>query len=155
MTAQFDVEGFRIPVARVAYRAMNFRQPLPERTPFRYELRCPVDEFAARLGEKLEQCIAELHDEYDKFGDEDDDVTAALKVAGWPSAEEAWRRPDLISLITREYLYFDVLNVYAPARGDAYDFLVNTLDSVLLADDHVVIGGVGYERGEGSGPWRA
>jgi hypothetical protein len=155
MTGQFSVEGVLIPSELVAYRAMNFRQPIPERTPFPYTLRRPVAEIAARLGHQAQQCIGELREEFDKFGDDDDAVTVALAEAGWPSAAEVFRsRPDLMSLILREYLYFDILNLYAPARGGAYDFLVNTLDEVVRDGDEVVVTGQGYERGEGSGSWR-
>ncbi|MGA5305406.1 hypothetical protein ACPCHT_36270 [Nucisporomicrobium flavum] len=154
MTAEFDVDGFVIPIPRVAYRAMNFRQPLPGRTAFRYELRCPFGEFSARLDEKLEQCITALHDDYDKFGDDGDGVTIALAAAGWPAHDHVWGQPELMALIAREYLFFDILNLYAPATGDSYDFLVNTVDDVMRQGGHVVVTGQGYERGEGNGPWR-
>ncbi|MEV4704566.1 hypothetical protein [Actinoplanes sp. NPDC049316] len=154
MTAELQVEGFVIPTARVAYRAMNLGQPLPGRTAFAYDLRCPFEEFSAQLNQKLEQCLTELHDDYDKFGADDDEVTIALAAAGWPATDKVWGRPDLMSLIAREYLYFDILNLYAAAGGDAYDFLVNTVDDVRRQGDDVVVTGRGYERSEGNGPWR-
>lgn len=154
MTVHFEVEGFSIPGDRVAYRAMNFRQPIRDRTPFRYVLRRPIAEFVARLGQKYEQCVAELREDYDTFGADDDATTTALAAAGWPSTEALFRaHPDAMSLVMREYLYFDILNAYAAARD--YEFLINTVEDVVREGDEIVVTGVGYERGEGSGPWRS
>lgn len=155
MTVSFEVQGHPVAADRVAYRAMNFRQPLPGRTPFPYVLRCPLPEFVARLEQKYEQCVVELRDDYDKFGDDGDESTIALLAAGWPSTEALFRdHPEVMSLVMRQYLYFDILNSYAAARSDAYDFLINTLDDVVRAGDEIVVTGWGYERGEGRGSWR-
>ncbi|GID90693.1 hypothetical protein ACFQFC_36105 [Amorphoplanes digitatis] len=154
MTVHFEIEGFLIPGDRVAYRAMNFGQPVQDRTPFRYVLRLPIGEFTARLAQKLDQCVAELREDYEKFGDDDDATTVALAAAGWPSAAALHHdHTDVMLLVMREYLYFDILNAYAPARD--YDFLVNTVDDVVRDGDDIVVTGTGYERGEGNGPWRS
>ncbi|MEU4215418.1 hypothetical protein [Actinoplanes sp. NPDC026623] len=154
MTIHFEIAGFLLPWDRVAYRAMNFGQPVPDRTPFRYALRRPVREFTERLGPKLEQCVIELREDYEKFGDDDDATTIALAAAGWPSAAALHRdHPEVMSLVMRQYLYFDILDAYAPARD--YDFVINTVDDVVRDGDDIVTTGTGYERGEGNGPWRA
>jgi hypothetical protein len=154
MTVHFEIEGLPIPGDRVAYRAMNFGQPIPDRTPFRYALRRPVGEFSERLAQKLEQCVLELREDYEKFGDDDDATTVALAAAGWPTGEALYRdHPEVLTLVLRDYLYFDILNTYAPARD--YDFLINTVDDVVRDGDDIVTTGTGYERGEGTGPWRS
>nr|BFE70131.1 hypothetical protein GCM10020092_034320 [Actinoplanes digitatis] len=118
MTVHFEIEGFLIPGDRVAYRAMNFGQPVQDRTPFRYVLRLPIGEFTARLAQKLDQCVAELREDYEKFGDDDDATTVALAAAGWPSAAALHHdHTDVMLLVMREYLYFDILNAYAPSTG--------------------------------------
>lgn len=84
----FEIQGVLIPGDRVAYRAMNFGQPIKDRTPFPYALRRPVAEFAQRLREKYEQCVVELREDYDRFGDDEDETTIALAAAGWPTTDE-------------------------------------------------------------------
>ncbi|MEU7907366.1 hypothetical protein [Actinoplanes sp. NPDC049118] len=143
MTVQFEIEGFLIPGDRVTYRAMNFGQPVHDRTPFRYVLRRPIDEFTERLAQNLEQCLIELREDYERFGDDDDATTIALAAAGWPSAAALRRdHAEVMSLVMRRYLYFDILDAYAPARD--YDFVINTVENVVRDGDDIVVTGTGY-----------
>jgi hypothetical protein len=145
--ADFAVRDIVVPGIRIAYRPMNFGQPIAGQVPIPWTMRLPVGEFCARMAQDYRRWITEMQDDLAKWGiDNEEDLDARLLRVGWPSLEALLRdHPDLGAEFLKDCLRTEILDIYTGATLTDYDYLINSFDRVLPGSDDIVFAGTCYE----------
>lgn len=141
-----SIDGAPVPASSIAVRAMNFSQPIAGLTPRSYETRVTVDELLASFSAKHDQWMRDLIAD-EPYDDGTDDVTNDLRAAGWPPLAELVRaHPRLFERYAARMVELELLNALFHTSALAAAFQLNTLDSVRLEGEEIVLTGLGYGK---------
>ena len=133
-------EGERVPADAFRVRTMNFGQHW--RTPGIVDVPYRAEIPAAFLRDMARRELPQWMEDAREFPDDDEEMDAALREAGWPAPDDAVADPRLASLIAEQFAYDLLAEWFDAGRPDlAPGWLLNTVDAVSLEADAVVIGG--------------
>jgi hypothetical protein len=140
------VDDNPLPPAALWWPAMNFDQFRWDGTVGRYELQLPRVEFVRRLSDTYAHCVRELQEDDRLFPGQ----RSPLRDAGYPSLDALLDNPEARFELVEVFIYEDVFEEFLPHPFSAEaQFMINSIDEVLLNQESVVIRGRGYHAAPG------
>lgn len=139
---KIDVVNQSIATSQVIYNDQGFAKPsgLPE---VMYEISLSIEELQECFGQEFDDYVLECKADDEKYDDVD---IPELKEVNYPKLKEALQNhPDLVVMLIKEYLYFNLFEKLLNTRErDNWKFAINSITDVLIMSGTIKVAGFGY-----------